>query len=235
MKNRLPLETGYYYHIYNRGINSCNLFSEEKDYIHFLNLYHRYIDPIAETLAWVIMPNHFHFLVRLKENLRYKYSNVDKSFDPIQFDNIKWETIPNTDLNLSDPADDDSIQNQASHKIPKPHLHFSHLCNAYTKYYNKVYNRHSALFERPFKRKKIENENYLKQLVLYIHNNPVHHGFCDHPIEYGWSSYLSCLSTKPTKLMRKQVLALFNDEDNFKFMHNTNIEITPIKEWLEIN
>jgi hypothetical protein len=35
--------------------------------------------------------------------------------------------------------------------------------------------------------------------------------------------------------MRKQVLALFDDEDNFKFMHNTNIEITPIEEWLEIN
>ncbi len=33
------LETGKYYHIYNRGINSCDLFTEEDNYSHFLNLY----------------------------------------------------------------------------------------------------------------------------------------------------------------------------------------------------
>jgi len=62
-----PLETGRYYHIYNRGINSCDLFTEEDNYNYFLNLYEKYIDPIADTFAWVLMPNHFHILIKLKE------------------------------------------------------------------------------------------------------------------------------------------------------------------------
>ena len=62
-----PVEHGKYYHIYNRGINGENLFREKDNYIHFLNLYDKYIEHIAETSAWCLMPNHFHLLVRIKD------------------------------------------------------------------------------------------------------------------------------------------------------------------------
>jgi len=45
------IEFGRYYHIYNRGINSCNLFKENSNYEHFLHLYEKYITPIADTFA----------------------------------------------------------------------------------------------------------------------------------------------------------------------------------------
>lgn len=217
MQATLPLEPSRYYHIYNRGINSCDLFTEEDNYSYFLNLYDKYIDPIAETFAWVLMPNHFHLLVRLKDDICYKHSNA------VRFNEIKWETT-----NLSASKGSDSL------KIPKAHLHFSHLFNAYTKYINQRNKRHGALFERSFKRKLIEDESYLKQLVLYIHNNPVHHGFCSHPIEYGWSSYLTCVGPKPTKLNRDETMEWFDDELNFKFMHNKAVEVMQIEEWLGI-
>ena len=57
------LEFGKYYHIYNRGINSCDLFVENENYEHFLRLYEKYINPIVDTYAWVLMKNHFHLLV----------------------------------------------------------------------------------------------------------------------------------------------------------------------------
>lgn len=53
MHSLVKLEFGQYYHIYNRGINSCNLFAEEANYQHFLHLYDKYINPIADTVAWV--------------------------------------------------------------------------------------------------------------------------------------------------------------------------------------
>ena len=62
------LTYGNYYHIYNRGINSCDLFRTTDNYEYFLNLYDKYISPIADTYAWVLMPNHFHFLIKVKEN-----------------------------------------------------------------------------------------------------------------------------------------------------------------------
>jgi REP element-mobilizing transposase RayT len=193
------LEHSKYYHIYNRGINSCDLFTEEDNYAYFLSLYEKYIDPIADTFAWVLMPNHFHFLIRLKD------------IDEIDLTGFK---------NLSGRK--------------PPHQYFSNLFNAYTKAFNKRNNRHGALFERPFKRKLVEDESYLKQLVLYIHNNPVHHGFCCHPLDYGWSSYLTCLSLKPTKLQRNETLGLFDNEANFKYSHENTIESKEIEAWLEI-
>lgn len=53
-----PITTGSYYHVFNCGINGTNLFVESKDFEHFLNLYPKYINPIAETFAWCLMNNH---------------------------------------------------------------------------------------------------------------------------------------------------------------------------------
>jgi putative transposase len=235
---------GNYYHIYNRGINSCNLFNKITDYEHFLELFGTYISPVAETFAWVLIPNHFHFLVRIKENVVYKYSNADRSSDAVRFEEHKWETIELADLSACAAPDSvkareetDSVNantNFENIKIPKPHLHFSHLFNAYSSYINKRNNRHGALFERPFKRKLIKNETYLKNVVLYIHNNPVHHGFCEYPMEYPWSSYQSCISENPTMLNRDKVIRWFGDEENFKLAHNSTTEIKLMEDWLEI-
>jgi REP element-mobilizing transposase RayT len=61
-----PLTHEHFYHIYNRGINSCNIFAENENYEYFLHLYDKNISPVAETYAWALMKNHFHFLVKIK-------------------------------------------------------------------------------------------------------------------------------------------------------------------------
>jgi putative transposase len=81
--NPIPLENGKYYHIYNRGNNGIDLFYETENYQHFLRLYKKYIDPIAETFAWCLMKNHFHILVYIKETNeinaeQLEYSSTDK-------------------------------------------------------------------------------------------------------------------------------------------------------------
>jgi len=153
-----PLKFGKFFHIYNCGINGCNLFNEEENYHYFLHLYDKYISAIVDTYAWVLMPNHFH----------------------------------------------------------------------------KHFHRHGALFERPFKRKLIDNQSYLKNALVYIHNNPVHHGFTDKPSDYSWSSYLSCVSIKPTKLKRGQVMGWFDNEANFKTYHDKKLDIVALEKWLEL-
>ncbi|SHF99593.1 hypothetical protein SAMN05444274_11740 [Mariniphaga anaerophila] len=63
----VSLEYGQFYHIYNRGINGCNLFRESENYEYFLHLYDKYVSPVADTFAWVLMRSHFHFLVRIRK------------------------------------------------------------------------------------------------------------------------------------------------------------------------
>jgi putative transposase len=61
------LECGETYHIYNRGNNRETLFLEERNYAYFLQLYRKYIGPIADIFAYCLLGNHFHFLVRIKD------------------------------------------------------------------------------------------------------------------------------------------------------------------------
>ena len=204
-----PFTYGNYYHIYNRGIDGCNLFREADNYEYFLGLYDKYITPIADTYAWVLMPNHFHLLVKVKseEEITEALTTPDRVPNPVGGD---------------------------VGKVGTPSQQFSKLFNSYAQAFNKRFGRHGNLFERPFKRKIIENEWYLKQVVLYIHNNPVYHRFCEHPMEYSWSSYLTCVSVKPTKLNRDKVIGWFGNQANFKFVHNQKVEIEQIENWLEI-
>lgn len=49
MNNAIPLEYGKYYHVYNRGINSCELFSEKTNYEYFHKQQHE-LDNIKDLL-----------------------------------------------------------------------------------------------------------------------------------------------------------------------------------------
>jgi REP element-mobilizing transposase RayT len=102
----------------------------------------------------------------------------------------------------------------------KIHLPFSNLFNAYSKSINKAYNRTGSLFQEHLQRNRIENENYLKQLIMYVHLNPIKHKFSDHFQTYLHSSYRSYLSDKQSNIDRKFILELFDDLENFKFCHD---------------
>lgn len=67
-KNIIPLEAGQTYHIYNRGIDRQPLFFSEMNYSYFMKLYFKHVSPIAETFAYCLMHNHFHFLIKIREN-----------------------------------------------------------------------------------------------------------------------------------------------------------------------
>ena len=47
------LQTGTYYHIYNRANGNENLFRNDENYYYFLKLWDKYVSPIAETMRIV--------------------------------------------------------------------------------------------------------------------------------------------------------------------------------------
>lgn len=77
---RIPLEEGKYYHVYNRGNNKDRLFFSTADYYFFLRKYYNYLDTYVETYAYCILPNHFHFLVRVKEDGNGGATSVSNQF-----------------------------------------------------------------------------------------------------------------------------------------------------------
>jgi putative transposase len=211
-----PLVHGKYFHIFNRGTNSCNLFAESANYKHFLELYDKYIPQVAETYAWVLMKNHFHVIVRIKEE-------------------EEIGLIPDPPTLSSSSKTHSPVEDPKSFFAPKrynPSNQFSHLFNSYCQYFNKWTHRTGSLFEHPFHRKRVDELVYFKRLVRYIHNNPVHHKITEFAMDYPWSSYLTCLSLKPTQVKRDAVMGWFDNQANFISVHGEEDDIVDLENWL---
>ena len=53
-------------------------------------------------------------------------------------------------------------------------------------------------------------------------------------IEYPWSSYLTCISEKQTKLKREKVISLFENLENLKSSHNKKENFSSLEEFLNL-
>lgn len=143
-----------YYHLYNRGVEKRNIFTDEKDYKVFLSYLKIYLSPkdtkrsilleaknwkekdviirllnlknyceSIDLLAYCLMPNHFHFLIK---------------------------------------------QNPAM--AIKSFMHS--LCTKYSMYFNRQYDRVGTLFQGNYKAVQVKSEEQLVYLSKYIHFNP---------------------------------------------------------------
>lgn len=145
-----------------------------------------------------MLSNHFHLLIKTRDlpeqriifNLLKKKS--EKEFHGLKFKNFKKYN---------------------------PNLQLGHLFNSHTKFINSNRNRTGDLFEGRFKRKEINSELYLSQLIYYIHRNPIHHKLTDNYEDYPFSSFNE-LTTKGDSLLEyKNVIEHFGGIKSFFFAH----------------
>ncbi len=110
---RIPLLPNQTYHIFNRAIGSEQLFREDENYRFFLQKYKQHISPVAHTFAYCLLPNHFHCLVRIKdeEKISAVFLNVKKK-EP------ELESLPEFIMER-----------------------FGNLFNSYARSFNKIYSR----------------------------------------------------------------------------------------------
>lgn len=64
----MHFETKHWYHVYNRGNNHQQIFFTRQNYLYFLKKVRKQIVPLANVLAYCLIPNHFHLLIRVKPN-----------------------------------------------------------------------------------------------------------------------------------------------------------------------
>lgn len=189
MSDTQPLQPGVYYHVYNRGNNREDLFPEERNYAYFLRLYSKYVDSVADTYAYCLLKNHFHFLLKIKSGVE------QQAF---------WSSLPG-------PKPGFAIKN--------PSQQLSNLFNAYAKAINKATGRTGSLFEHPFHRKPVESQSYLLQVLRYIHHNPMRHGMIADFRLWPYSSYGVILGKESTSLPREVVLGWFRGREGFEEFH----------------
>ena len=127
MTSPSPLLYDTYYHIYNRGVNRENIFIEERNYDLFLKLLEKHLLPVVDLVAYCMLRNHFHLLVRVKSEEEVKTLRV-----------CSVNILHNGQGHLPNKQADQSRKPLGSHYISDQ---FSNFFNAYAKTVNKAYGR----------------------------------------------------------------------------------------------
>lgn len=192
----IPLLPDRTYHIFSRAIGKEKLFLEDENYKFFLRKYKLHISPVADVFAYNLLPNHFHFLIKIKslEEIKRHFSEVksNKYFDIEKVSEFLMER-------------------------------FGNLLNSYTKSFNKRNKRRGGLFIDTMRRVDITDDAQLGAIIFYIHKNAVHHHYSKTIAEWQWSSYNSILSKAPTTLLRDEVIEWFGAKEQFIKFHQQPI------------
>ena len=195
-----------YYHIYNRGADKRQIFSDNLDYVRFIHYLYEFNDSknvfncgrnidggptsiikerdaLVEIVTFCLMPNHFHLILKqLKDGGITKFMRK--------------------------------------------------LGTGYAMYFNQKNKRNGVLFQGKFKAIPIENDNYLIHLSRYIHINPIEFTEPDWKTKgiknwdeageflkhYRWSSYLDYIGIKnfPSIINKNVINSLFSGESSYE-------------------
>lgn len=165
-----------------------NLFQEEENDRFFLQQYKKHLLDVVDTYAYCLMPNHFHFMLRIKD--------VDELRKNPTFEKL------------------DSIESIEA-KVSKS---FANLFISYTMSFYLKHERKGSLFMKRFKRKPIEFLEQWQEIFLYIHLNPINHKFSNQIEDWKWSSWHAYHNMESKSLLtRPEALSYFDNLENLLY------------------
>ena len=123
------------------------------------------------------------FLFKEIANYKYFLQLMRRHIKPIA--SIEAHCLLENQFHIVVKVNDVELETQ---KNISPHQAISNFCNAYTKAINKRFCRHGGLFERPFKRKVLDNDAILNAKIAQIHYLPVIYHLSQVPQQYQWNS-----------------------------------------------
>lgn len=156
MIRKVPLATGEYYHLYNRGVLKREIFLDDKDWARFLLLaiYFQFPIPIYNLGRPVS-----HFVKHRMFNI--KISEIEKIIQKRTVELAAFALMPNHFHFL--------VKETITGGISK---YMQRLGNSYAKYFNTKYKESGHLFQGSFKSVHITDNNQLLYTTAYIHLNP---------------------------------------------------------------
>lgn len=185
-------ESNGIYHVYNRSVDRKPMFTSDRNYHFFIRQFDKYLSSYIKIYAYCLLGNHFHFMIKVNDLT----------------DLTTLEKLSNLELSNQQKTIHDIISHQ-----------FKKFFQSYAMAFNKEQNRIGTLFQTPFKRVRVEDENYLLELTCYIHTNAVKHNLVKDFRDWKWSSYHNIISNKETKLLKEEVIRYFDDVENLKYCH----------------
>jgi REP element-mobilizing transposase RayT len=196
----MEFHPGEMYHIYNRGNNRQKIFQERKNYLYFLGKIRNHLLKHSDILAWCLMPNHFHIMIRVHDD-----------YDPNVMRASKHSSAPVVQpLNRSIAI----MLSSYTKGFNKMYQRTGSLFQARTK--SKVVHLENR-----------RNRNYPLNCFIYIHQNPIRANLVDRLEDWEFSSYRDFATLRDGSLcnltLARELLNLPTDLQEFRIFTEQTI------------
>lgn len=195
----VPLVTGEFYHVYNRGIARQPVFLSKRDYERFILTlsYYRFLNPQVKLSR----------LLQFPEVVREDYIAELKKKGKKTVEIVSFVLLSNHFHLLLKQTSENGISNFLRRAI-----------NSWTRYFNTKHARPGALFQGAFKAIHIETEEQLIHLSRYIHLNPLVSFVVKEKdfLSYPWSSLSDFLKGNSRLVYSNPVLSQFPSTERYE-------------------
>ncbi|MCC6282715.1 MAG: hypothetical protein IT262_19075 [Saprospiraceae bacterium] len=206
----MRFEKNTIFHIYNQGNNRQQIFFNHENYLFFLRKMRDYVCPYGDFLCYCLMPNHFHWLVYVRETvLEVPLSSEEDGTRQGFLGSRISHRVASSDP-VANPATQKSLAMSSNLSLQTKQRTLNQsiaiLLRSYAQAINKQENRSGSLFRQNTKAKDGWEDPYLTPLhpdygkvwqnwelyghtcFHYIHDNPVEAGLVGASEDWEYSS-----------------------------------------------
>jgi len=172
----MDLEQGHIYHLFNQGNNHEKIFITKANYSYFLKKIEQHISPMADILAWCLMPNHFHLIIALSAEKNDRISEQETK-------SRQFTLNGSIAIMLRSYTRAINIQEHRSGSLFRERtkaILLGSLESEKLKHQNSIKPEYSGASN--------SEEEYLQTCFRYIHNNPVKAGLVPKGADWEFSS-----------------------------------------------
>jgi putative transposase len=221
MKKNIEFIPGCYYHEVLKANSDRIIFNDAADRNFFIQKMGTFLLPCCELLAYVILGNHVHLLIRphpgeilAKLSLKLQLLNLNLSaYHLDHYLNHKF----NIELPPDAPLYSGTIHNQIRFCLRS-------LKHSYDSYLSRKYETKGVIWSRDKYTQLLPYPEDISRTIVYIHKNPVLHGMIHQPEEWQFSSIHEIMAREDKLIRSQSVIELFGSLKNFKESHLSTLD-----------
>ncbi|MFZ1370776.1 MAG: hypothetical protein WAR78_10350 [Ferruginibacter sp.] len=203
---KAPFRPDCFYHIVCKSVDGIFLFKEDIDYQVFLQRFQQFTNSVLNVWSYDLLSNHTHHIVKIK-TMPAVLENIN---------NVSVQTLAMKAL-LADQNNEQLFDIMIERQMNSFLVSFANYTN--NKYYRK-----GGLFQKPFRRIEVADDNHLQQAIIYVHANVQKHNivldFKDHP----FSSFQPILNNDTSFVDVNNVLGFFGGIEKFTTIHKNQVD-----------
>lgn len=205
---KAPFHPEAFYHIVCKSIDGIKLFQEHSNYFVFQERFKDFTGLCFDVWSYCLLSNHTHHIIQVKEK-----NDIIKSIEqlPIEERTTSMQSfLIDTDNEILFDA---MIVRQMNRFL--------------VSYANNVNNRRKrkgGTFQKPFRRRMIENDSHLQQAIIYTNANAQKHQLIDDYKKFRYSSYSEILAGDQNFIEPQKVINFFGSIEKFIKVHQEQVD-----------